>query len=94
MATVAAGADQTAQDQLGIGDGSLTEISLLVLGSNPEGGSRVIHVPICIARPMLSLAHNKAHDAYDVEWVIQNDPSQTAGERMIKIYDITAVATS
>lgn len=91
LATTAAGESQTAQDKLGVGDGTATIVSLLLLGTNPEGGSRVIHVFRAIQTGPVKFLHGRKHRGHDVRWKFLDDPSQTAGERLFKIYDITGV---
>lgn len=94
LTTIAAGADQTAQDNLGIGDGTLVEKSLLYLGRSPEGGSRLIHIPIAVASGGVMLGQRKGHKPYDVEYTVLSDMTQGAGYRLMTIYDITAAASS
>ncbi len=95
LSTVAAGADQTAQDQLGFGDkASTTERSLLFVSTNPEAGSRLIHIPIAVATENLALVSKLAGEGFDIGFSILADPTKSAGERMLKFYDITAVASS
>ena len=95
LATQAADADVTAQDQLPIGDSAaVNEIALLWVGTNPESGSRLFHMPFCVATGGLLLGFDKKQTVYDVEWTVLTNPAGTAGERMAKLYDITAVASS
>ena len=91
----AAGIDVTAQDQLGVGDGSLTEYAYLLLGTSPEAGSRVIHIPKAVETGPVTFTFSKSHKPVSgIELTILNDTTQTAGERLFKVYDITAVASS
>jgi len=94
LSTVSAGADQTAQDILKFGDGSLTEKALLYVGTSPEGGSRVIHIPYVVATGNVNFAFGRGHKPFDVAYQALCDPTGTAGERVAVIYDITAVASS
>lgn len=94
LATVSAGADQTAQDTLGLGDGAAVEKSLLYIGLSPEGGSRIIYTPNVVATGSLNVGHRKGHKPFDVEYTLNCDPTRSAGERLLKIYDITAAASS
>lgn len=90
----AAGANQTAQDLLKFGDkASTSEVALLYLGSTPEGGSRVIHIPYAVATGGPTVTFAKGHKGFGAEWTILCDPDGTAGARMFTIYDITAAAT-
>lgn len=96
LSTVSAGADQVAQDILSIGDGTSAEKALLYVSTSPEGGSRIIHIPFCVATGGFLLSHSKRHadTEFDVEWTILCNPSGTAGQRMFRVYDITAAASS
>ncbi len=95
VTTVAAAGDQTAQDQLGIGDGTQRQRALLILGTSPEGGSRVLHIPKAEITGGMALTFSKAEaSAFDLEWTALCDPTLGAGNRMASFYDITAVATS
>ena len=96
LSTTAAGANQTAQDILKVGDGTLTEKALLYVGTSPESGSRLIHIPFAVATGGAILRHAKQHGDmnFDVEWTIECNPSCTAGQRMFLVYDITAAASS
>jgi len=95
LSTVSAGADQTAQDILKFGDkSSTTEKALLYVASNPEGGSRLIHMPYAVATGGLSIPMGKQVEGYDVEFTLRADTSASAGETLLVIYDITAQASS
>lgn len=94
LATQAAAANVTAQDQLGVGDGSQTIYALLLLGTSPEGGSRVVHVYHAYQDGGVKLGMSKKHQGYKVKFSFLSDTSQSAGERLFKTYDITAVASS
>ncbi len=95
LETVSAGADQTAQDIIPIGSpATVNEIALLWTGTNPESGTRVIHIPFAVATAGTVFGFDKVQTVYDVEWTALTDPTATAGERMAKMYDVTAVASS
>ena len=90
-----AAADRTAQDQLGVGDGTQRQRALLILGTSPEAGSRVLHIPKAEITGGLAVSFSKAEaSAFDLEWTAWVNPSGTAGRRMAAFYDITAVASS
>ena len=94
LATVAAGADQVAQDTLGLGGGSAAEKALLFVGTSPEGGSRVIHVPKAEQVSPGEVTMAKGHKGAPVTFQMIQDLTETAGEQLFKVYDVTAVATS
>jgi len=95
LGTQAAGADQTAQDQLGVGDkASTTAISLLLLGTSPEAGSRVIHCYKVKQTGSFEHVAGKKQGMATLTYTLLTDTSKTAGERMFKVWDITAVASS
>ena len=95
VTVVSAGADQTEQDQIAVGSGTLTEVALLILATSPEAGSRVIHIPKAVATGGMALTWKKnAASDFDIEWEAVSDSALTAGERMARFYDITAVASS
>jgi hypothetical protein len=96
LTTVAAAADQTAQDQLGVGGESstITLRSLLITGLNPEGGSRLVHVYRSLVTGPSDWARSRAHMNRTVTYRFYADPSQTDGEQVFKLYDITAAASS
>lgn len=96
LTTVSAAADQTAQDILKVGDGTLSEKALLCLGTSPEGGSRLIHIPFAVATGGFLLGAGKKHadSEFDVEYTVLTNPSGTVGQRMFLVYDITAAAAS
>lgn len=95
LSTVAAAADQTAQDILKMGGGTATQKALLCLGTSPESGSRVIHIPLAVATSQIKLARRKGyHPEIGIVFKVLTDPTLTAGQRMIVVYDITAAASS
>lgn len=95
LSTTSAGADQTGQDILKVGSGTAAETAVLVVGTSPEGGSRVLHIPKAIATGGLSIPWSKSDvSQWDVEWTIISDTTLTAGEDMLVVYDITAAATT
>lgn len=94
LATVAAGADQTAQDTLVVGDGTSAIKALLLVGTSPESGSRVIHIPHAKQTGPSKLVMAKGHKGIGVEFTALTDTSQSAGARLFQAYDITAVASS
>ena len=94
LSTTTAAADQVGQDLLGAGDGSLTEYAYILVGTSPELGSRVIHIPKGVESGASTFTFSKSHNPADVEITIINDTTQTAGERLFKIYDVTAAATT
>lgn len=94
-ATVSEGADQTGQTKLGVGGGTATAVTALLVGENPDGGSRLIHIPSCQAESPLKLSSTKkTHPEYDVTWTIIGDTTQSAGYNYFTIYDITTAASS
>ena len=95
LTAVSAGANQTAQDVLTIGDGSAAYKSLLLLGTSPEAGSRVIHVPKCQVTGSFEIKATKGQRAgKGLEFTVVTDTTLAAGARLMSIYDITAVASS
>lgn len=92
--TVAAGADQSAQDIVKIGGQSLPVKALLLQGLSPEGGYRIIHVHKAIAVATVAFKHGKQHSGIPVKYDFLGDSTQTAGEELCVWYDQTAVATS
>lgn len=96
LSTQAAGVDQTGQDILGIGHPASepTHKSLLILGKNPEGGSRMIHVYDTLSVDPAEFAHGRKHTGTAILWRFFEDITQTLGERLFKIYDIVLTATS
>ena len=95
LSTVTAAADQTGQDLLKLGDGALVKKALLYVHTSPEGGSRVLHLPNCIATGGLALQMDKGKTApFDVEFKVLSDETESAGARLGTIYDLTAAATT
>ena len=95
LSTIAAGADQTAQDLLGFGDKvATTQKSLMYVAESPEGGSRVLHMYIAQAIENQEILHNLQLEGFDAAFLLLADPTQSAGETIYKWYDITAVATA
>ena len=94
--TTAAAADQSGQDILNLGDGSLTEIALALYGENlsPEGYFRVWHAPLVVKSATVTNKDNKTFNDIPVEFTVLCDPTGTAGQRMVRVYDMTAVPTS
>ena len=96
LSTQAAGADQTGQDIIGVGHPTTEKVmkSLLLVGLNPEAGSRVIHVYKARSVDPAVFAHGRKHTGVPVVWRFYEDTTKTAGEKLFKPYDIVAVATS
>lgn len=94
LTTVAAGADQTAQDRLKFGDGTYTEKALLYVFTSPEGGSRLIYMPLAAPSGGLKIVQGKKFKGVEMEWMLGCNTSATAGERVAALYDITATASS
>lgn len=91
---VAAGANQTGQSKWAVGDGSLTEVSLLFVGRSPAGFSRAYYAPVAVADVKVKDTYAKKFNGMPVSWLVLADPAQTAGKRLLQAYDITAVPTS
>ena len=95
LTSVAAGADQTAQDILTVGsDTSNPKKSLLVLGSNPEGGSRVMHVYKAQSEDASTFTRGRKLTGTAVKFKFFADTTQSVGEQLFNITDITAAASS
>lgn len=94
VSTTAAAADQTAQDIVTTGDLTLTEYALLIIGTSPEGYSRLVYVPKCVQSGTVTLIQKRGHSGIPVEWKVLADMTRSAGDRMVKLYDLTAVPTS
>lgn len=95
VSTVAAGAGQTAQSILKLGDGSATFKQLLYLHQSPQSGSRLVHIFKTKALNPFKLTWKKgAPEAYDAMFMGYADMDRAVGDRLLRIYDITAVATS
>jgi len=95
LSTTAAGANQTAQDKLGVGGvtGGFTKKALIMLGANQAAGSRLVHIYKAVTTGA-TYASGKEVGSIAVNYKLVGDPSQTAGERLFKVWDITAVASS
>jgi hypothetical protein len=96
VATVAAANGQTGQTTLGVGDGPLRRVSLLLIGQAPgtTAGSRAIHLYRCLPTNEVTVTFSRGHRGQPVEFQLEVDPDKDAGERLYKVYDITAPATS
>ena len=93
--TVAAGASQSAQDRVRIGDkASTTEFSLLFIGTSPEAGDRVVLVHKAVQMDAAEIVWKKEHSGMNIGWKCIADPSQAAGETLVELTDITATPTS
>lgn len=94
--TVAAGADQTAQDLLKVGTESstVTLISLCITGLNPEGGTRLIHGYRALATGPSDWARARGHMGRTCTYSLYADPAGATGQNLFKVYDITAQASS
>ena len=92
--SVAAAADQAGQDLMSVGDGTLAEVSLLFIGTSPEGYSRAIHAHIAVPNAKIKDSYGKKFAGLPVEWMLLADPGKTAGKRLFQYYDITALPTS
>ncbi len=93
--TVAAGADQTGQSIVKVGDTAITPIALTVVGKSPTtGADRIIEFwrVLQVGNPELKLM--KTQQGIQVEFAVGCDVTQTAGERLFRITDITAPATT
>lgn len=94
LTTQAAAADVTAQDLFAVGSGTVTVKSLLLLGTNPEGGSRLVHCFHVVQTSPSDWARGREHQGHTVTFDFQSDTAKTAGEDIYKARDITAVASS
>lgn len=94
LTTQSAAADVTAQDILGVGDGSVTKKALLLVGTSPEGGSRVISLWKTVQGEAVDIGFSKGHTSYEIGNKLYVDVTQAAGERLFKVFDITAAASS
>jgi hypothetical protein len=95
LSTVSEGADQTGQDIIGFGDkATSTEKALLYLATNPEGGSRLVHIPIAMAVENLNMIRSLKQEGFNMGFKMLADTTQPAGETIYKIYDITTAASS
>ena len=92
--TTAAGADQTAQDELIVGSGTPSVRALLLLGTNAEGGSRIVHIFRAQQTGPSDWARSREHQGRAVTWSGLADVSKAAGQNLFKCYDITAAAAS
>ena len=94
LSAVAAGADQSAQDQMGIGDGSIKEFAMLIILTNQDAGDRIIHLYKVMSNSSLKQNYGKEHESWDVGFTVMADLTKAAGQRAGVIYDITATPTS
>jgi hypothetical protein len=94
LTTQSAAGDTTGQDQLTWGGGAVNTRALLVIGTNPEGGDRVLHIPRAIANGPVTDTWNKEATGLSVEFQVLADSSQSEGAYGFTIYDITTAATS
>lgn len=94
LTNTAAAADQTAQSIVSFGDGAVTKKALLILGTNPAGGSRLIHVYKAVVTKPPKFTFGKKTSGHTIGWEAEADMSQSAGSRAFKMYDITAAASS
>lgn len=95
LSTVAAGADQVAQDIVGFGDKvAAARWAGLFVGVTPEGGSRVIAVWDMEQEGDAVAVFSKEHKGWEVTFLMNVDEAQAVGDRLFKIIDITAAASS
>jgi hypothetical protein len=92
--TTAAGADQTAQDTLVVGSATPSVRSLLLIGTNAEGGSRLVHIFRAQQTGPSEWARGREHQGRAVTWTGLADPSKADGQNLFKCFDITAPASS
>ena len=92
--TTAAGADQTAQDTLVVGSATPSVRALLLIGTNAEGGSRLVHIFRAQQTGPSDWARAREHQSRPVTWTGLADVSKAAGQNLFKCYDITAAASS
>jgi len=94
LATVSPGAAQTGQDTFAVGDGVVTPVSLLIYGTNPAGGTRVIHIYKAVQQNEVTFTFSREHRGHQVEFEAQADPAKAAGARLFQVYDITTAAST
>jgi len=94
LSAVAAGSSQAAQDVLTIGDGSIVEKQLVLVGKSPEGGFRAVIIPIAVCTGSFSKETQVEHTPIPVEFEVLGDTSASAGSRLMTIYDWTAAPTA
>jgi hypothetical protein len=92
--TVASGVDQVAKDTIRLGGGSLTERAFMAIGSSPEGGSRILFLPKVVSTEPTDLVGQAEHVGIVMRFECNADISQSSGEEMAHIDDITGVAAS
>lgn len=92
--TTASGADQTAQDNIGIGGGTLNERAFMAIGSSPEGGSRVIHMPKVVSTEPTDLVGQAEHVGIVMRFEANADITQASTEELAILIDITGEAAS
>ena len=79
VSETAAAADQTAQDAVGVGDTTSAYKSLLLLGTNPEGGSRIVHIHRAKRTGAVSFKTgkktvNRRCKSWTVSWIRRSGP--------------------
>jgi hypothetical protein len=90
-----AGADQVAKDVLTVGGRALAEKAILVIGTSPEGGSRILTCWRAIQTGSATITNQKGvWVGTEVEFTLLGDDTQSAGEELFKYVDITAQASS
>jgi len=96
LTTVAAGADQTGQDILNVGNGVAvaTPVALLILGTNPEGGSRILHCYKAVVTGPSDWARARTHVGRSVSYTLLEDTTQSTSSKLYQYLDITTSATS
>jgi len=92
--TTAASGDQTAQDTLIVGSATPSVRALLLIGANPEGGSRIVHIFRAQQTGPSEWARGREHQGRAVTWTGLADVGLAAGQDLFKCYDITAQASS
>ena len=93
--TIAAGADQSAQDILKAGNVEAGFLKMAICGISPEGFFRVFELHKTKAVSVDEILIEKTNKRIlVVTRKVYVDPTQTAGEQFFKVYDMTAVPTS
>ena len=92
--TVAAAANQTGQSNLGVGDSTKVKKAILIIGTAPGGYSRWVYCPKAVPEAKVSIKLEKKHNGIAQQYKLLTDTSQSAGQRLFQVKDITAVPTS
>ena len=92
--TVAAAANQTGQSNLGVGDSTKVKKAILIIGTAPGGYSRWVYCPKAVPEAKVSIKLEKKHNGIAQQYKLLTDTSQSAGQRLFQVKDITAIPTS